>query len=99
MTWGAVRKNSLRVISGEVRKVPYANRIRQFAACCGTHLFFADSEDAEWIDVTIASLDDPSPYSPKVSIWTEDRLPWVPLNEGRPAYERGRTGAGDPAGG
>ena len=43
--WGSVPRQDLVVTKGEPRKIAYANRIRSFAACCGTHLFFEDSED------------------------------------------------------
>ena len=59
VTWGAVPREDLRMTRGEPRKIAHANRIRSFAACCGTHLFFEDTEDSDTIDVTIASLDDP----------------------------------------
>ena len=88
MTWGGVRRENLRLLSGAPRKIPHANRIRHFAGCCGTHLFFEASPDAEWVDVTIGSLDDPALYPPEISIWTEDRLPWVAIDERRPAYSR-----------
>ena len=58
--------------------------------CCGTHLFFADQPESETIDVTIASLDDPTPFAPQMSIWTEDRLPWVLLDQSRPVYRKSR---------
>jgi hypothetical protein len=63
VAWGSVPRKDVVVTKGEPCKIPYANRIRSFAACCGTHLFFEDSKDSETIDVTIASLDDPTPFS------------------------------------
>jgi hypothetical protein len=90
VTWGSVPRQRLVMLSGEVRKVPHANRVRSFAACCGTHLFFEDALDAESVDVALASLDDPTPFPPRMSIWTEDRLPWVILDESRPIYRRSR---------
>jgi hypothetical protein len=48
-----------------------------FAVCCGTHLFFEDGEDSNNIDVTIASLDDPTPFPPQKSVFLEDEWPWV----------------------
>ena len=59
MTWGTLPSKDLVVTKGEPRKIAHANRIRSFAGCCGTHLFFEDSKDSDTIDVTIASLDDP----------------------------------------
>jgi hypothetical protein len=89
VTWGSVRREDLSVAKGEVRKIPHANRIRGFAACCGTHLFFEPTSDSEEIDVTIASLDDPAPFAPQKTIWLEDRLPWVVINESLPSFQRG----------
>lgn len=90
VTWGTVPRAKLKLLRGTLRTLPHANRVRSWAACCGTHLFFADSAESETIDVTIASLDDPAPWAPTFAIWTEDRLPWVVLDETRPAYRKSR---------
>src|SRR5262245_42443343 len=74
VTWGTVRRDRMTLLAGSLRSIPHADRIRSFAACCGTHLFFADELESESIDATIASLDDPTPFAPEMSIWTEDRL-------------------------
>ena len=88
VTWGTLKRAHLKLMRGELRKIPHAGRIRSFAACCGTHLFFEDAPDAETTDVTIASFDDPAPHAPKFAIWTEDRLPWVLVNENLPVHRR-----------
>jgi hypothetical protein len=75
------------VTKGDPRKIAYANRIRSFAACCGTHLFFEDSRDSDTIDVTIASLDDPTPFAPQKAIFLEDKLPWVVIDESLPCFQ------------
>ena len=90
VTWGTIPRRALTVERGNVRAIPHADRVRSFAACCGTHLFFADTADSQTVDVTIASLDHPEPFAPAMSIWTEDRLPWVKLEESRPAYRKSR---------
>jgi len=91
VTWGEMRREDIEILSGEIRKVPHAGRLRSFAACCGTPLFFQDDEASVSIDVTIASLDEPQSYSPEVAIWTEDRLPWVELNPRRKTFRQGRA--------
>ena len=83
VTWGIVAAEKLTVRSGEVRTVKHANRVRSFAACCGTSLFFQDDEAAPSIDVAIAKLDDPEPHAPDRSIWVEDHISWVPLDPDR----------------
>jgi hypothetical protein len=88
VTWGSVPREDLVVTKGEPRKIAHANRIRSFAACCGTHLFFEDNKDSDAIDVTIASLDDSAPFAPQKAIWLEDKLPWVALNKSLPSFPK-----------
>ena len=90
VTWGSVRAASFDVVQGELKKVAFASRIRAFAACCHTPIVFQDSEDAEWLDVTIISLDAPEGYSPSGEIWTEDKLPWIRLNPELPSYPQAK---------
>jgi len=49
-----------------------------------------DDVNAERIDVTVASLDDPNAFPPDAAIWTEDKLSWVKLHPTRPAFARDR---------
>jgi hypothetical protein len=88
ITWGSVLREDLVITKGEPRKIAHANRIRSFAACCGTHLFFEDTKDSEMIDVTIASLDDPTPFAPQNVIFLEDKLPWVTIDESLPSFPK-----------
>ena len=80
----------MEILSGELRRVSYADRLRSFASCCGTSLFIQDEVSSEWMDVTVASLDDPNSFPPVAAIWTEDKLPWVQLDPSRPAFRRNR---------
>ena len=88
VTWGSVPRADLVVTKGEPRKVAHADRIRSFAACCGTHLFFEDAKDSDTIDFTIASLDDPTPFAPQKAIFLEDKLPWVVIDESIPSFQK-----------
>jgi hypothetical protein len=88
VTWGSVPREDLVVTRGEPRKIAHANRIRSFAACCGTHLFFEDTKDSDMIGVTIATLDDPTPFAPQKVIWLEDKLPWVTLDKSLPSFTK-----------
>jgi hypothetical protein len=90
VTWCTFRREAVELLAGKLREMPHAGSLRFFAACCGTHVFVRDSADSEWIDVTVASLDDPTPFPPQVTIWTEDKLPWVQLDPTRRAFPRNR---------
>ena len=88
MTWGSVRREDLVMGGRQPQKVAHASRIRSFAACCGTHLFFEESADSDTIDITIASLDDPAAFAPQKVIWLEDKLPWVVIDQSLPSFPR-----------
>jgi hypothetical protein len=88
ITWGSVPREDLVITKGEPRKIAHADRIRSFAACCGTHLFFEDVKDSDTVDVTIASLDDPTPFAPQKVIFLEDKLPWVVVDESLPSFPK-----------
>jgi len=90
VTWCSVPSKAIEVVRGELRRVLYATRLRSFASCCGTHLLIQDEVNSEWIDLTVASLDEPKTLPPVAAIWTEDKLPWVQLDPSRPAFRRNR---------
>ncbi len=92
VTWGTVQRDGFKALQGELRRIPYADRIRGFAACCGTHVTFEDAVNAPTVDVAIATLDKPERWAPKKAIWVEDKLPWVTLNPDVPAFPQ-RSGA------
>jgi hypothetical protein len=90
VTWCSVPSSAVQILSGEVRRVSYADRLRSFASCCGTPLFMQDEANSEWIDVTVVSLDNPKNFPPNAAIWIEDKLPWVQLDPNRPVFPRNR---------
>src|SRR6202007_2611457 len=57
VTWCSVPSKAMEVLSGELRRVSYADRLRSFASCCGTPLFMQDEGSSEWIDVIVASFE------------------------------------------
>ena len=97
VTWGSVRREKFELISGSLRRVSYAGRVRGFAACCGTQIIFEDAPDWPRVDVAIATLDDPRLFHPAKAIWIEDKLPWVTLDPVIPASQTipAREGQGE----
>ena len=60
---------------------------REFCGKCGTHLVFRRGEHAVTVDVSIASLDDPSMVEPEYHIWIESRIPWFETRDTLPRHE------------
>jgi predicted enzyme related to lactoylglutathione lyase len=72
-----------------------ANVTRTFCGRCGTPLTYQRSETPDWIDVTIASMDDPRSVAPADHTWTSHRLPWLTIAGDLPRYRETRKGIPD----
>jgi hypothetical protein len=61
---------------------------RLFCPACGTQLALRDEPD--YLDVTLASLDDPEAVRPRYHIWTMSRIAWFELADHLPRYPENR---------
>ncbi|MBA2936271.1 GFA family protein [Sphingomonas sp. CGMCC 1.13654] len=68
-----------------VRLVDYGER--GFCPRCGTSLTIHVNYQKEEIDVACASLDDPGAVTPEFHIFIDQKIEWVKLADGLPAYE------------
>ena len=66
---------------------------RGFCARCGTSLTYRHESRPAEIDVTLATLDDPTLLTPAMHVWVKDRLPWMPIADSLPRHEAGITGS------
>jgi hypothetical protein len=64
---------------------------RGFCSRCGTQLTYRRLDDPGFVDVTIASLDDPEAIPPQDHTWVQSRLSWIVLGDGLPVYTAQRT--------
>ena len=90
--WLTVAREAFRVERGEIATYASSPGVtRGFCAACGTTLTYRNG--AETIDVTLASLDDPELFPPRIECWLEERLSWNPANPALEPHARG-GGAG-----
>lgn len=91
--WLTIATRGFKWIEGEpamYRSSPGAERL--FCATCGTPLVFRELADQEMLDVTLASLDDPTAVIPGHHIWTSSRIAWFDTADDLPRYpEQGPT--------
>lgn len=64
--------------------------MRGFCPACGTPLSYRHDRRPGEIDLTLATLDDPSVLTPGFHIWIEHKLPWVRLDDGLAQFQRFR---------
>ena len=65
-----------------------AHSHREFCAVCGSQLVFRKSVDPKTVDVTMASLDDPSRVRPEYHIWRWSRIKWFETDDTLPRHEQ-----------
>jgi hypothetical protein len=88
VAWAVVPAAAFALIAGTpARHASSPGVERTHCAACGTSLTYRS--EAETIDVTLASLDDPTALAPTLEIWLADRLPWQPVDPARSLSDRG----------
>lgn len=60
---------------------------RESCTVCGSQLVFRRSVDPRYVDVTVASLDEPAGVAPEYHIWRMSRLPWFDTADLLPRHE------------
>jgi hypothetical protein len=90
VTWASFRRSDFRFTTGKPRELPWAGRLRSFCPDCGTPLTFLARPDADEVDVTVCSFDQPTAVTPADHVWIDDRLHWVRLADGLPTYRQKR---------
>lgn len=90
VSWATFRRSQFHLDEGEIKKVSCTPGItRGFCADCGTPLIWFSDDSAEWLDVTVGSIDNPMPFKPQSEAFVSRALPWVILDPNVPHFERG----------
>lgn len=66
---------------------------RRFCGACGTQLTYAATREPAWIDVSTASLDNPSAFPPTHHSWLSHNIRWVQFGDGLPGFPESRPSA------
>jgi hypothetical protein len=89
VSWGTIDRDKFAVVHGALSIVRSSQDVeRGFCGACGTTLTYAHARRDREIDVTLASLEDPSLVTPQAHIWVRDKLPWIEITDGLPQYSR-----------
>lgn len=94
VTWASFRRDDFQFTAGDPSEINFSGKHRLFCAHCGTPLAFTTGPDAEEVDVTVCSFDQPEIQAPGDHTWVEDKLPWVQLDDDLPVYVQKRKPQG-----
>ena len=62
--------------------------VRRFCGTCGSQLSYESAESPTTIDITTASMDNPSLFPPTLEVWLEHRVAWQTADLTRAQYPR-----------
>ena len=87
VAWVTVPRDGFTVTTGEPAAYrSSAKAWRQFCSHCGTQLTWREADDPRFVDVSIASLDNPELIAPTLHLWTDSRLGWFDTADQLPRY-------------
>lgn len=89
VAWATYARNRFRVTRGDVHWHESSPGVtRGICQNCGTSLTYENEKRPGEIDLTVNCLDDPTEPTLMAHIWTEDKQPWLLLDDDLPAYEK-----------
>jgi len=87
VTWAEFASEQYRLLQGSPRTHRSKPSVcREFCPACGTQLTYRDERNAEHLDVTVCSLDDPETLRPVDHLWCERMLGWVTAADALPRH-------------
>ena len=64
---------------------------RSFCGRCGAPLTYRTADSPDRIDVMTGSLDEPDAIPPTFHVWVSEKLAWMRIEDGLPAYATTRS--------
>ena len=90
--WATFAAAGFAVSAGDIAEFASSPGARRgFCRRCGTPLIFREIAEPDWIDITVASFDDPAALPPQDHIWTESSVPWLRIDDDLPHHRRRRS--------
>ena len=88
VAWVTFPIDCFRLTEGELASYESSDvAVRHFCARCGTQITFRKLENPTLVDITLATLDDPSVLPPHYHIWTISQIPWLQIADDLPRHE------------
>ncbi len=87
--WGRVVQEDFEMLTGELTKFNSSPGVTWlFCKACGTCIYYLNEKMVGEVDFLISTLAEPGGVSPAYHVQVAEKLPWVTISDGLPAYER-----------
>lgn len=92
VAWMTVKRASFRLAGGALREYASSDGVaRSFCERCGSSIGYTHRKYPDEIDLTLASLDNPSAVVPTDHIWMSDAPSWDRPGDGLPQHAEWRS--------
>jgi hypothetical protein len=89
VAWLTFDRGQVEILSGHPRTYRSSQGVaRQFCGTCGSQLSYENIVSPATIDITTASLDNPTLFPPTLEVWLEHRVSWQTANQALAQYPR-----------
>jgi hypothetical protein len=92
MSWMDFKVNKVTWLIGTVTEFASSEKIKRgFCQQCGCSLSYRHQDYAEYITLSIASLDNPNLVSPNYHIYTDSQVKWLKIDDNCKRYPQARN--------
>lgn len=92
VAWMSVKRADFKLLSGTPREYTSSEGVvRSFCDRCGCSLGYMHSNYPDQLDLTLATLDEPSAMAPTDHIWMSDAASWDRPGDGLPQHAGWRS--------
>lgn len=99
VSWVAVPTESVTFVTGALKYYRSSEKTeRGFCPQCGTPVACVPEPRpgaTPYIDLALATFDDPKTFTPMMHVWCDSAMPWLPIDDHLPRFGQGFT-ADDP---
>jgi hypothetical protein len=89
VAWATYSRDSFNVKQGEMHwRESSPGVTRGICSNCGTSITYENDNRPGEIDITLNSLDEPDKPVLRAHIWTEDKQPWLTIDDALPVYAK-----------
>jgi hypothetical protein len=89
VAWATYARDAFAVTKGELHLHQSSPGVtRGICSHCGTSISYQSDNRPGDIDLTLPSLDDPGAPLLRAHIWTEDKQPWLAIDDDLPVFRK-----------